>query len=81
MHKALTALVATPQNNFKLFLDGEPVDMSDQRLQSGAAVAAVRDAFGLGGGSVGPEHAVQLLAGVLRDILVKEGRDLLCALW
>lgn len=67
------ALAVTPQNNFKLFLDGEPVDMSDQRLQPGAAVAAVRDAFGLGGGSVWPVHAMELLASVLRDILLKEG--------
>ena len=73
MQQALMALIATPQNNFKLFLDGKPVDMSDQRLQPDAAVAAIKEAFGLSGGSVAPVHAVNLLASILRDILLKEG--------
>jgi len=73
LHKALVALIANPQNNLKLFVDGKPVDTCGHTAQLDSTASLVEKAFGLDSDSIEPGDAVALLADVLKDILLREG--------
>ena len=73
MHKALVALIANPQNNLKLFMDGKPVDTHHHTAQLDSTESLVEKAFGLDSDFVEPGNAVALLADILKDILLREG--------
>ena len=73
MHKALVALTANPQNNLKVFVDGKPVDTMGLTAQPESIKTFVGKSFGLHSDSIKPGDAVDLLADVLKDILLREG--------
>ncbi|KAL0030762.1 hypothetical protein WJX77_005374 [Trebouxia sp. C0004] len=73
MHRTLVALIANPQNNLKLFVDGKPVDTLDHTAQLDSTESLVEKAFGLDSDFAEPGNAVTLLADVLKHILLREG--------
>ncbi len=73
MHKALVALIANPQNNLKVFMDGKPVDTMGLTAQPESTRTLVEKSFGLDSDSIKPGDAVALLADVLKNILLREG--------
>ncbi len=73
MQRALLALFATPQNNLKLFIDGQPCCTSND-LQSDPVAYAVDEVFGCGQGKQESGGQLRLLTTVIQEILLQEGQ-------
>ena len=74
MQHPLQALLACPQNNLKLFLDGRPVPLSDDASCMHQIAAAVHQAFqpSLDCNALGTSNEV--LASLLQQVLSRTGR-------
>lgn len=74
MQHALTALFASPQNNLKLFLNGQPVQPSDDASSLHQVAAVVQQALKPCLHPSDTTKAVELLASLLQEVLSTTGR-------
>ena len=76
MQRALKALLACPQNNLKLFLSGQPVQLLDEALSLHQIGVAVDQALIPCPDDTGTGHTVELLVSLLQKVLSKTGGPL-----
>ena len=74
MQHALKALIACPQNNLKLFLNAQPVQLSDDASSLHLVAAVVHQALHPCLDSTDTGKTVELLAGLLQEVLSITGR-------
>lgn len=72
MQHALQALLACPQNNLKMFLDGQPVQLSDKASLHQIGVA-VHQALLPCPDAINTGNPVELLASLLQEALSRTG--------
>ena len=75
MQYALKALLACPQNNLKLFLDGQPVQLLDEALYLQQIRVAVHQALVPCPDITDIGNTVELLASFLQEVLSKTGKS------
>ena len=73
MQRALKALLACPQNNLKLFLNGQPVQLLDKASSLHQIEFAVRQALVSCPGLTDTGNTVELLASLLQEVLSRTG--------
>ena len=73
MQRALKALFACPQNNLKLFLNGQPVQLSGKASWSHQVAAVVQQALTPCLHSTGTIYTLEVLASLLQEVLSTTG--------
>lgn len=73
MQRALKALMACPQNNLKLFLDGQPVQLSDKTSSRHQTEVGVRQALVPCPDLTDTGTTVELLTSLLQEVLSGTG--------